>query len=323
MISKKYKYDVAFSFCQEDEFLANEISQLFSNKINVFIYSKKQNELVGKDGEIEFKKTFSELSRVVVVLYREKYGKTTWTRIEEEAIRGRAYNEGYDFVLFIPLEEDKKTPIYLPKTRIYFNLDRFGPNGAANIISFIINEHGGNSTIITSEEKADRLKNKIDFDKKIKSYLLSNQAFEDSEQEIDSLIKIGQEKAETIFKGLNYGIETNPKRLLKIKFEKYLLQFHWILKSGNMIDDALLEITKWEFYNSNDPFEKGKYDNVSTDILYFNKNLNWENVWSEQNKNEYIKTHALIEKFISDFIDYIENQKFNTHDNDFLLDNSL
>ena len=80
---------------------------MFCNLIKVrattFIYSDRQTEIAGKDGEKEFNEVFGSQARLVVVLFREKWGQTSWTQIEETAIRNRAFNETYDFALFIPL----------------------------------------------------------------------------------------------------------------------------------------------------------------------------------------------------------------------------
>ncbi|MBN2402645.1 MAG: hypothetical protein JXN64_09610 [Spirochaetes bacterium] len=110
MDEKKYKYDIAFSFLAEDEPLAVVLADLLQNRVNIFLYSKKQSDIAGTDGELTFNKVFAELSRLVVVLYRKGWGESPWTRIEETAIRNRAYNYGYDFVKFIPLDDPPNVP---------------------------------------------------------------------------------------------------------------------------------------------------------------------------------------------------------------------
>jgi hypothetical protein len=46
-----FKYDVAISFQGKDEALATEIADLLQDRFSTFIYSKKQDELAGRDGE--------------------------------------------------------------------------------------------------------------------------------------------------------------------------------------------------------------------------------------------------------------------------------
>ena len=109
-IETEFKYDVAFSFCEEDEADATRLNDLLQDRLSTFLYSKKQEALAGTDGEETFSRVFAEEARVVVIFHRAKWGTTPWTRIEETAIRNRAFQKGYDFTLFIPREEPPKMP---------------------------------------------------------------------------------------------------------------------------------------------------------------------------------------------------------------------
>ena len=64
----KFKYDVAISFLAEDEVIAVELSELLSEQFSVFVYSKKQEELAGKDGDEAFREVYLREARAVVVL---------------------------------------------------------------------------------------------------------------------------------------------------------------------------------------------------------------------------------------------------------------
>lgn len=316
---KEYRYDVAFSFCKEDENLANEISIVLDSNLSIFIYSKQQEDLVGSDGEIEFKRIFSEQSRVVVVLYREEYGKTPWTRMEEEAIRKRAYDEGYDFALYIPLQKDRKVPSYLPKTQIWVDLQRFGIQGAANIIGHIINGRGGDSKPASSEQKAERLKKRIDFEKKLNNYLSSYEAYQDAINEMSSLIKLGQEKAKIVFKGFNHHVNFESPHFLEFEYDSYLLQFHWKIRYQNVISDTRLVVTIFKQIPPKEPFGSSKYNSIETKTFAFSKNVGWENVWNLEKQNDYYKTDVIVEKYLCKFLEYIEKEKFNRRDNGFFI----
>jgi len=131
MTDQDYKYDVAFSFLAEDEGLATEINDIFEGRLSTFIYSRRQGELAGTDGEITLNSVFGSEARTVFVLYRKGWGETPWTRIEQTAIRNRAYDQGYDFVMVAPLEKPPTVPQWLPKTQIWIGLERWGVEGAA------------------------------------------------------------------------------------------------------------------------------------------------------------------------------------------------
>ena len=143
MPNSDFKYDIAFSFCAEDEELASHLHNEISKKYSAFIYSKKQDELVGTDGEKSFNQVFNKDARTVIVLYQDNWGKTSWTRIEETAIRNRAFEKGYGFVLFIPVSKTFTMPEWLPKTSIYFDYFRFGIDGLFPILDSHIQRSGG------------------------------------------------------------------------------------------------------------------------------------------------------------------------------------
>ena len=88
------KYDVAISFLHKDETLASAINARLSEQFNVFVYSKRQEELVGTNGLESFREAFLAESRLVVVLYREGWAKTPFTRVEEQAIKDRFLDDG-------------------------------------------------------------------------------------------------------------------------------------------------------------------------------------------------------------------------------------
>ena len=60
--------------------------------MKVFFYPRNQEELAGTDGLESMRKPFFD-SRVMVVLYREKWGKTPWTRVEETAIKEACFKD--------------------------------------------------------------------------------------------------------------------------------------------------------------------------------------------------------------------------------------
>src|SRR5689334_17468170 len=96
-----FEYDIAFSFVGEDEGLATQINDRIQDRYRTFLYSRAQEQLAGRDGEQKFNDVFGEQARTVAVLLRAEWGQTRWTRIEETAIRNRAFNQGYEFATFI------------------------------------------------------------------------------------------------------------------------------------------------------------------------------------------------------------------------------
>jgi len=134
MKNKNYKYDIAFAFLKKDEHLANQINDLIHNKLNTFLYSKKQEGRALRNRDKVFFDVFANQSRVVVLIYRSKWGTTPWTEIEEKLIRARVLDEGEDFLLLIPLDNPPITPKYLPKAQIWADLPKSGIKGAVKAI---------------------------------------------------------------------------------------------------------------------------------------------------------------------------------------------
>ena len=94
MDTPDYKYDVAFSFLAQDEALATELNDLLQDRLRMFLYSRKQGEIAGTDGEKSFNSVFGQEARMVVVPYHSNWGQTSWTRIEETALRKSCIRRG-------------------------------------------------------------------------------------------------------------------------------------------------------------------------------------------------------------------------------------
>ena len=153
---ESFRYDIAFSFLAQDEAVAVQLNDLLHGRFSTFLYSERQKELAGRDGEIAFNEVFATDARSVVVLYRDGWGQTPWTRIEETAIRNRAHSEGYDFCLFVPLGDKATVPRWLPRNRLWIGFERWGANGAAAVIEARVADLGGNPHIETLEDFAAR-----------------------------------------------------------------------------------------------------------------------------------------------------------------------
>jgi hypothetical protein len=187
MEMQQYKYDVAFSFLAQDEELAIQLNDLLQDSVQTFLYSKKQGEIAGTDGEKSFNRVFGEQSRLVVVLYRGGWGETPWTRIEETSIRNRAYEQGYDFVIFIPLDDPPTIPKWLPKTQLWIGLKRWGVTGAASVIEDRIQKLGGEPHQETVEARAARLERSLKFAEKRKRFLGSEIGVSVANKEFEAL----------------------------------------------------------------------------------------------------------------------------------------
>jgi hypothetical protein len=250
MVDRQFDYDIAFSLLSQDERLAQEIADLLSARYRIFLYSSRQKEIAGTDGEITFKKVFSEKARMVVVLYREGWGATPWTRMEEEAIRGRAYDEGYDFVKFIPLDSDPAVPKYLPKTQLWINALRFGAKGAAAAIEARLEELGATSRPESPVERAARLDRDLIFKRNHEEYARSDKAVRDSNESLKDVERYVRERVEKISAlGVQFGLEVKVSRgMIVVVGPKAGLRIFWQYHYANSLDGSHLDIEVWSHH---------------------------------------------------------------------------
>jgi len=137
----EYKYEVAISCTKEDEPVAQELHDLLRPRVKaIFFYPENQRELIGQDGVEKFGSVFRTESRVVVVVYREKWGKTPWTQVEENAIKEMCLNSGWTRILLH--STDGKAPSWLPRFYIWSG-GRYGLNALAAAVEQKVQEQGG------------------------------------------------------------------------------------------------------------------------------------------------------------------------------------
>lgn len=248
MNQDQYKYEVAFSFLARDEALATELNDLLQEHLSTFLYSKKQEELAGTDGEEIFNDVFGKQARLVVVLYRAGWGETPWTRIEQTAIKNRAFDDGYDFVIFVPLEEPASAPKWLPKTRLWVGLNRWGASGAASVIEARVQELGGSPHEESIEDQAKRLERALKFEERRKQFHNSNEGVSKSNSEftvlgdeIERLVEIIKGSASSI----NYSIKRANRKVILLGPHAGL-DVTWEYRYTNSLDKSKLNVVLWE-----------------------------------------------------------------------------
>lgn len=183
-----FQYDIAFSFTQADEGVATRINDLLQDRYRTFLYSKAQEKLAGTDGEETFNAVFKDEARSVAVLLRPEWGSTPWTRIEQTAIKNRAFHHGYDFATFIVTVPKTPIPDWLPKPRIWYDLQRFGLEGAASVLAARIQERGGAAVEETLADKAARLERARKFNREKEAFANSEEGVKASHAAFQRLV---------------------------------------------------------------------------------------------------------------------------------------
>jgi len=247
MAADEFRYDLAISFVAADEALATKLADQFEGRLRVFLYSRRQEQLGGTDGEKTFNDVFGKQSRLVVVLYRAGWGETPWTRIEETAIRNRAFDEGYGFVLFIPLDDKPTVPKWLPKSQLWVGLGRWGLTGAASVIDARFQELGGTPVQESIEHRAARLEKAVNFENFRKKYLSSDDgvrkaaaAFELLTSEVERRLPALKESAPSL------GIEMKrTQNVFVLLGSGPALRVNWRARFCNTLSESEMEVSLW------------------------------------------------------------------------------
>jgi hypothetical protein len=194
-----YKYDVAFSFLNEDLALAEQLADLLLPTLEVFVYSRKQRRLAGTDGVESFAAIFKRETRLVVLLYRKGYGEERWTRMESGALRERHFDlGGWPFLLFVTLEENPQPPPYLPKTHLWFNHHAFGSLELLGAIRYRVQELGATPRIETPRARAARLARTREREEERSEILSSPRGIQLARHELERLRKRMENEARAI-----------------------------------------------------------------------------------------------------------------------------
>lgn len=227
----EFEYDVAISFLQEDEQLAIDIGNRIDEKFDVFIYSKRQEDLAGTDGQNTFSETFKSKARTVIVLYREEWGDTKWTRVEETAIKDRWFNNGYDFLLLIPLE-NAELPSWYPETMIYYDFQSFGLEGLPAVIYSHLKRNGAEEKKSSLESTIDKVNRDKKYKEEIEGYFRSQQSADDFDNQIQKFIALIREKIEEInesYEKINLNLSEERERYI-VRHDGYELNFYYSKK---------------------------------------------------------------------------------------------
>jgi hypothetical protein len=241
-LSDEFTYDIAFSFVAEDEAVATQINDLLRDRYKTFLYSEQQKALAGTDGELTFNAVFSTQTRIVAVLYRHAWGQTPWTRIEETAIRNRAHDHGYDFVTFIAMTDPITAPIWLPKTRILYGLQRFGIPGAATALDARIQEHGGKGADEDIASRAARLQRAKHLENEKDSFRRSEKGVNAAKDAYRRLLEDLNQEA-TKLRPMGFGLEmTNRGDYTALRGGIVVLVLRWEHIYANNLDGGKLNV---------------------------------------------------------------------------------
>jgi hypothetical protein len=155
-LEMSYKYAIAISFLSQDEGLARTLKgQLeLHASLPVFVYSDWQQELTGKSLEEAFEPIFERLSRIVVVLHRQGWGKAGGTLVEHRAISRRRVRSDERFLYVIAVEKNVLHPPWA-EDLVYHDLTAYPLEEAIAAIRKMLESHEHEFHSISPAESSD------------------------------------------------------------------------------------------------------------------------------------------------------------------------
>lgn len=131
--SETYKYDVAISYARENRPIAEGITNiLMKNGLIVFYAPFQKRHLWGKKLSTEFKKSFGESSRFVLILISHHYAVKDWTDFEFSIAKDEGRKREREFIL--PLKLDETKLVGLHRDISYLDFKKEGLDGIANCL---------------------------------------------------------------------------------------------------------------------------------------------------------------------------------------------
>jgi hypothetical protein len=167
------KYDVAISFLAQDEPLALSVRDALQPPLAVFVYSKAQEQLAGRDGIEAFRTVFREQAQLIVILYRQGWGETPWTRVERMAIEEFAHEQGWERMMFVRLDTSP-VPKWVPKPHLYLDYSRFTLADLAGAVKSRLIELDVEVKAVSPAERAAVLARQQAFDAETRRLLMNS-----------------------------------------------------------------------------------------------------------------------------------------------------
>jgi hypothetical protein len=228
---------------------------------------------------------------------------TSWTRIEQTAIRNRAYGEGYDFVLFIPLDKSALPP-WLPKTHVWIGIDRWGISQAAGVIEMRVTEKGGSVRAESALQQAERLYKKAELERTRESFLESDAGVKAAKAQLSILFDLFEKESAAIAQRAPI-FQPTANRLtdrMNLACAGVRLTVAWSLQYSNSLKYSSLNIVMWkgerEIYNEETRMAEAKY---GFDRLA-NGTLGWRR---DDTGARFFQTEALVDHHLKEMLNSI------------------
>lgn len=242
------------------------------------------------------------------MLYRNGYGENGWTKIEQTAFRNRAFDQGYDFVFLIPLD-NPVIPAWFPKYRIWNGIDHWGIEAAAPMIEARVQEFDGVvKNLSTADKAAIAQRNKREQQRR-QSILDSKEGLNLAFNEMQVIKTILDQLTEELLqKTSGWPIRSRPNNNSGYDVISYgrVLTFQFRRMYNNSLSESYLYVGLIEGYvdenfRNPDPFHTPK--ELLGNRYQFDISELDQNGWSDfKTRKKFITSKRLVEEVFDKFI---------------------
>jgi len=235
-------WPAAISLLAEDEpygrALAREIERHVRGE--VFLYSRRQ-EAIAKDGRLVelFTRVFDHEAKVPVVLYREGWGQTRYTALEQDALRARRLREDPRSILVVTMDGGFPAAWYPPDL---FRADarQFSKPQIAALVTERVKAAGGVVGPEPPVEKAKRIERERAELERLRG-ILRSEGPAALEQEASGLFCQIREVADAVTaNGLEPMYYDERQRTCRVNYRWASLVCQWHRPIANSLQDASL-----------------------------------------------------------------------------------
>jgi hypothetical protein len=121
--NRKYKYDIAISFAEEERDIAGFLDAVFRSslfkKINAFYYPKFKSTLIGEDLEKILPRIYEKEARYALIILSDRYLHKNYCQIELAAIQRRRNVQEERYAFVIQKGDTEPEAIGFPKGFVY------------------------------------------------------------------------------------------------------------------------------------------------------------------------------------------------------------
>jgi hypothetical protein len=298
--------DVAISFLAKDEPFAAELYARLEQTLKVFFFPRQQDELAGTDGLESMRTPFLE-SRVAVVLFRQPWGETPWTRVEETAIKDRCLAKGWKSLLFVTLDKASPLPVWLPNTHIRFSSQDYPLEELVGAIKVRVQENGGEiskpNMLLTAKRITAEAELRADEKRFFRDHPFITQT---AKPQVNALLNQVVQKAREVSESVGLPIDLQIRDgQCAIRYNGVSLHVHWTQHFVNVIEDAELRVRSLggrlffageRYINTREPLELAR--RTFTPKLDSNRSLRWIGKDTKQLLSDEDVVEAAIHQFL-------------------------